>query len=243
MSILRGMKRLRRARRSPRPQAAPIRALDTAWRPLGEILIDRGLITPTQLETALAAQRREGRRLGEILFVRGWLSGVDLRDALAEQHGLDLSVEPATGAVAHDRPGTFPLGRLLVRRGHISEAQLADALAEQRETGARLGQILISNGAVSAFVLASALAEQEGLVGASEELWAVAQASPDDSQAWYEVRELERGRRYRLYASRSFLDATDLALAVLHEWNPEELHVTRVEEDAEEELCWRYPAA
>ena len=67
-----------------------------AWRPLGEILTERGLISQLELEDALREQEEEGGRLGEILFARGLVSGVDLRDALAEQHGLDLRVERPT---------------------------------------------------------------------------------------------------------------------------------------------------
>src|SRR5438477_459958 len=61
-----------------------------AWRPLGEILVQRGLISEIELHDALREQQHEGGRLGEILFARGVVSAVDLRDALAEQHGLDL---------------------------------------------------------------------------------------------------------------------------------------------------------
>jgi hypothetical protein len=34
-----------------------LRALDRAWRPLGEILVERGLITPAQLQEALDEQK------------------------------------------------------------------------------------------------------------------------------------------------------------------------------------------
>lgn len=222
-----------------------VRAAQPAWRQLGQILLQRNAITSQELQDALVIQQREGGRLGEILFLRGWVSAVDLRDALAEQQGIDLEVEPPgrpTLADADDRLGTFPLGSLLIRRGDITEAQLQVALSEQQRTGARLGQVLIAAGAVSAFVLAAALAEQQGLVSASRELWASASKDPEVEQTWYEVRELEDGRRYRLYASRSFLDATDLAFAVVHEWNPQELHVIRVENDRDDELCWKYPS-
>jgi hypothetical protein len=220
-----------------------VRAYEGGRRPLGEILRARGLITAPQLQEALEAQRREGGRIGEILFAQGWVSTVDLRDALAEQRGFDLSVKPPGRPTLSEQDGlgAFPLGRLLVRRGHISETQLDAALAEQQRSHRRLGQILISNGAVSAFVLAAALAEQQGLVSASRQLWAATRKSPESSDTWYEVRELDEGKRYRLYASRSFLDATDLAFAVLHEWHPEELHVMRVEGDRDAELCWKYP--
>ena len=217
-----------------------------AWRPLGELLIERGLISPVELEDALGVQKQEGGRLGEILFERGCVSALDLRDALAEQHGLDLRVErPPTGRIqptpAERLRGSVPLGKLLVRRGHITHEQLDAALAEQSQSGERLGQILIASGAVSAFVLAAALAEQQGLVTASQELWEAAQNHTSGEERRYEVREIANGNDYRLYVSRNFLDATDLAFAVLNEWEPRELHVVCIADGVGEELCWRYP--
>jgi hypothetical protein len=64
-----------------------------AWRPLGNLLVDREFLTESQLERALAAQREEGGRLGEILVSRGLLSGGELAQALAEQHGVELGVQ------------------------------------------------------------------------------------------------------------------------------------------------------
>src|SRR5712691_7331489 len=108
---------------------------EARWRPLGQILIESGLITEPQLEEALREQEERGGRLGELLFARGWVSAIDLRDALAEQHGLDLRVEApapleATNSSDAQRLG-LPLGSLLVQRGRITEAQLDAALAEQ----------------------------------------------------------------------------------------------------------------
>jgi hypothetical protein len=213
-----------------------------AWRPLGEILVQRGLITQLELHDALREQQHEGGRLGEILFARGLVSPVDLRDALAEQHGLDLRVEsrttPATRSPsAEEQRTSFPLGRILLQRGQITEAQLDGALAEQAQSGRRLGQILISEGAVTPFTLAAALAEQQGLLSAARE--------PEGMiprPRLYEVRELVGGESYCLFVSRNFLDATDLAFAVLHEWEPKEIHVVCIAQDEDEQVCWQYPA-
>jgi hypothetical protein len=214
-----------------------------AWRPLGEILVERGLITELELHHALREQQHEGGRLGEILFARGLVPAVDLRDALAEQHGLDLRVESRTTLrqrveSADERRSNLPLGRILLQRGQITEAQLDAALAEQAQTGQRLGQILIGTGAVSSFTLAAALAEQQGLLSASRELRPGYVPRP----RIYEVREVADGRNYALFSSLNFLDATDLAFAVLNEWEPKELHVVCVAQE-EEELCWQYPSA
>jgi len=62
-------------------------------RPLGSLLVERGLITAAQLEQALAAQQESGWRLGEILVSRGWLSLAALHRVLAEQNGIELGTE------------------------------------------------------------------------------------------------------------------------------------------------------
>ena len=37
------------------------------------------------------------------------------------------------------------------------------------------------------------------------------------------------------------MDATDLAFAILSEWDPGELQVVSVADGGAEELCWEYP--
>jgi len=49
------------------------------------MFLQKGLITPDQLDTALEQQRTSGQHLGEILVVNGWISRLDLAGALAEQ--------------------------------------------------------------------------------------------------------------------------------------------------------------
>jgi len=48
------------------------------WRPLGALLVEKGLLTGAELEQALAEQRRTGRVLGEILVGSGYVSGLAL---------------------------------------------------------------------------------------------------------------------------------------------------------------------
>jgi hypothetical protein len=65
----------------------------TPWRPLGRLLVDKGLLTESGLERALVDQRATGRLLGEIVVSRGWVSAEDLARAIAEQHGVELEGE------------------------------------------------------------------------------------------------------------------------------------------------------
>jgi hypothetical protein len=67
------------------------------WRPLGELLLEKGLVTSDELELALAEQSESGRLLGAILVERGYVSGPALAVALAEQYGVELHTERGFG--------------------------------------------------------------------------------------------------------------------------------------------------
>lgn len=58
---------------------------------IGEILLQEGVITPTQLESALATQHQRGRRVGSTMVELGWLHP----DVLARALGKQLGVSPA----------------------------------------------------------------------------------------------------------------------------------------------------
>ncbi|MFA9459276.1 glycosyltransferase family 2 protein [Thiohalorhabdus methylotrophus] len=54
---------------------------------MGDRLIERGLLTPQQLEAALALQRRWGTRLGDVLLAQGWVRPYAFYSVLAEHFG------------------------------------------------------------------------------------------------------------------------------------------------------------
>lgn len=56
-----------------------------AKRRLGDIFVERGLITDEQLQEALAVQQDTGGRLGEILVERGFITRVALAGVISEQ--------------------------------------------------------------------------------------------------------------------------------------------------------------
>jgi hypothetical protein len=105
-------------------EEAQLAAVPTNWRPLGRLLVEKGLVTQTQLAEALLAQT-SNQPLGEILVQRGLISPADLARALTEQHGLELTVElegelkpaSATEPVYHVYSVTF-------RQGFQERAQL-----------------------------------------------------------------------------------------------------------------------
>ena len=53
-------------------------------RPLGELLVERGLVTAAQLDAVLELQRKTGARIGEILVEQGVITLPDLAGVLAE---------------------------------------------------------------------------------------------------------------------------------------------------------------
>ena len=72
-------------------------AAEQAWRPLGELLLAKGLISEQELGQALAEQEETGRLLGAILVERGFVSGPALAIALAEQYGVELDQQQGFG--------------------------------------------------------------------------------------------------------------------------------------------------
>jgi hypothetical protein len=54
-------------------------------RPIGQILVEKGEISESDLQEALSEQERSGRRLGEILIEQGRTSWLALARAIAEQ--------------------------------------------------------------------------------------------------------------------------------------------------------------
>ena len=64
-----------------------------AWKPLGELLVEQGWLTPAGLEQALEEQEQTGRKLGQIVVENGLISVEGLTKVLLEQCGIDMSTE------------------------------------------------------------------------------------------------------------------------------------------------------
>ncbi|ACR79080.1 MULTISPECIES: GspE/PulE family protein [Kosmotoga] len=63
------------------------------YKRLGELLTERGLITPEVLQQAVTIQKKVGKPLGEILVGMGLLSWEDIYTALSKQYNLELVEE------------------------------------------------------------------------------------------------------------------------------------------------------
>ena len=221
------------------------------WRPLGAILVDRGVLSEDQLKGALREQRRSGRLLGEILVEAGIVSAFSLARALTEQHGVEIKPvgpEPAAdeSAAAESKPTAWrPLGKVLVESGFLTKIQLQQALAEQLTSGGRrlLGEILVETGALSAYSLARALGEQNGVsLGAHNDHETVLTSSAP-GQPIYEVHEVvnedQDQPRDVLYRSASFLEAIDFAAEFIEDHEPDGLEIQRAEAELRETV-WTY---
>jgi hypothetical protein len=86
----------------------------TPWLPLGELLIERRLLSRRQLELSLQEHHRTGRRLGEVLVSYGFVSEQALASTLLEQVGLMDAKPVAFVATPEPEP--------LRSAGHLAEA-------------------------------------------------------------------------------------------------------------------------
>ena len=103
----------------------------STWLPLGELLVERRLLSQRQLELALQEHARTGRRLGEVLVAFGFVSEQALASTLLEQVGLmDSKVEPEPEPEAAPEPEPEPQPEpepepepALRTAGHLTEAE------------------------------------------------------------------------------------------------------------------------
>jgi len=121
-------------------------AAQSANRRFGEILVENGYLTPSQLEQVLREQsRKPGVALGQVCIDLGFLSRERLQ-LLLHRYGKRL-----------------PLGEMLVASGIISGEHLARALEIQEMSGGRLGEILLRERFVSEKSFYSVLTRQYNL--------------------------------------------------------------------------------
>ena len=84
---------------------------------LGELLIERGIINPRQLDKALSLQQEKGGLIGEILVELGFVKEEDIAQALTAQYGfpyLPLSNYEIDPEVANIVPGRVARQYLLL---------------------------------------------------------------------------------------------------------------------------------
>ena len=88
----RRLRELREASTAPEPDSASVQeAGPPARQKLGELLVRKGFVREDELESALAEQRATGRPLGQILLAAGAVTPQNLARTLTEQNGFDSS--------------------------------------------------------------------------------------------------------------------------------------------------------
>jgi hypothetical protein len=228
------------------------------WRPLGTLLVDQGLLTPAELELALAEQGRTGRLLGQIAVDYGYVTAFSLTRVLSEQHGVELRPtlvpdEPLPAAPAHE-PAEMqawrPLGRVLVENGYLTKTELENALEVQGERGGRLGEILVARGSMTGGALARALAEQHGVeLATADDPETDGQTVMKPAAPWepvYQVCEITFRPGYQtrsvLYENANFLECADYAYEFVQEHEPGAVEILRTEGETSE-VVWNYSAS
>ena len=211
---------------------------------LGRLLVERGVITEEQLQTALRVQRSKGGMLGEILTQRGWVTPLSIAAAVAKQKAEQPDPAAEESSRTGRGPGWKPLGTLLVDKGFISDVQLKQALALQRDGGGFLGEILVDKGWLAASDLVLALAAQLGLdfdiKRAVTERDETAFLPADRDPAHFEVLEDIGGEGQLIKTSTTFMEATDFVFdEVLWQREPGNLEIVRVD-GGRREIVWSF---
>ncbi len=153
------------------------------WR-LGDLLMDLGLLTETEVESALRIAQNTGMPLGSVLLVSGQLTKEELRAVIQAQSMLKdklvdedklmwamghlkdqpLGLEGALRRINWHRDSTIQtnkLGELLLAAKVLSHLQLAKGLVHNRNSLQPLGKTLVLLGALSPRALKHALVIQE----------------------------------------------------------------------------------
>jgi len=115
-----------------------------ARRRLGDIFIERGLITENQLREALDRQRESGGKLGEILVELGYVTRVALAGVISEQWD-DLRVSQCSQKKAQE-----PASRRAAVNGSDGEQALRERIdALSAELAARDRRIAEQNATIA----------------------------------------------------------------------------------------------
>jgi type IV pilus assembly protein PilB len=117
--------------------ASALGVIDRPNRRLGDLLVQRRLVTAAQVEEALVLQRESGRRLGEVLVDMGVLGERGLVETLAELFGMPVSdlrrdiPDPAAVALLADQVARTQLAipiRLDDEGLHVAVAEPSEEL-------------------------------------------------------------------------------------------------------------------
>lgn len=117
-------------------------------RPLGQKLVDAGVLTRDMLDKLQREQRRRFRRLGDVFVEKGWITRAQLAQAVLQAA----------------REGRY-LGDCVIELGWITRAQLDEALQDQRASNRHLGEMLLERQIVTPQLLETASEDDEDASG------------------------------------------------------------------------------
>ncbi len=109
---------------------------------VGEILVDKGLLTEEALDEAMMLQEKENTRLGDILVKRGYASTNEVNEALDEQERIKKKIEVSTVRVDTTRLDNLLnlLGEIVI--GQSSLQRIAAEIEDDNESGFQLKNAL-----------------------------------------------------------------------------------------------------
>lgn len=113
----------------------------------GQFLINKGLVTQSDINTALSRQIARQDQIGQIAIKSGMLTVKQVMHILREQAGT-----------------CYFFGELAVQLGYLNEAGIQKLINLQQETRPKLGEILIELGRLESWQLDELLAEFEKVV-------------------------------------------------------------------------------
>ncbi len=109
---------------------------------VGEILVQRGLISEAQLEEALTLQKSWGSQLGDVVMAKGWVSSANFYQTLAMHFGLpfvDFSKDAADSSLLKDSLLGLYLQHLIVPYKR-KDGQLLIAVADIGESSMKFAE-------------------------------------------------------------------------------------------------------
>ena len=120
-----------------------------SYRRIGTILVEMGVVTQSQLDSALAEQQHTGRLLGEIFVTTYGVSRIELADALAaqwEEAQTMAEIDEAQGAY-HDDGAVDPLAEddlsVLLEEAQAARAELTARTDELSRRVASLEALVV----------------------------------------------------------------------------------------------------
>ncbi len=170
-------------------------------RKLGELLVENGILTESQLVTALESQKKERKLLGEIIVQLGYVPKEKLDAALAKQYGSRLgeiliskcliSFEQLHEALDEQENSSKSLGEILTNKGYISEADLMEGLVKQYNMPyIKLGNYQINPDAVGKVPLDALKKYCVFPINVEDNMLVVATSNPEDFIAESDLRFL-----------------------------------------------------